>query len=121
MLDQWLVWPLRDRLERCIADGDGDNAQITKKVRAVYREFKTRHIDDQLDDIMRTAHGRGALAGFDVDAPVVWGVDSRHAACPDCDDNALSDPVPAGDAFPTGHTFAPAHPGCRCLLIAAGR
>lgn len=121
VLDQWLVDPLRSRLERCIVDGDGDNSQITKKVRAVYREYKTRHIDEQLDDIMLTAHGRGALAGFDVDTPVVWSVDTRHPGCPDCDDNALSEPVAAGDDFPTGHTFAPAHPGCRCLLVAADR
>jgi hypothetical protein len=25
--------------------------------------------------------------------------------------------VVAGDAFPTGHTHAPAHAGCRCALV----
>ena len=28
-------------------------------------------------------------------------------------------PVEAGDAYPTGHTMAPAHAGCRCLLVPA--
>jgi hypothetical protein len=25
--------------------------------------------------------------------------------------------VGAGEAFPTGHTHAPAHAGCRCALV----
>ena len=86
---------MRDRLERCIAEGAGDNAVVTKKVRAVYREWKTQHIDATLDDIVRTAYGRGVLAGFDPDTSVVWAIDQRYSACPDCDDNALAGSVAA--------------------------
>jgi hypothetical protein len=57
VLDEWLIVPLRERLERCVIDGGGDNAGITKRVRAVYREWKTQHIDEQLDDVIRAAHG----------------------------------------------------------------
>jgi DivIVA domain-containing protein len=121
VLDQWLVLPLRDRLARCIADGEGDNAVVTKKVRAVYREWKTQRIDETLDDVMRCAHGRGVLAGFDPDTPIVWEVDQRFPACPDCEDNALAGAVAAGAQFPTGDSFAPAHQGCCCLLVAADR
>lgn len=120
-LMQWLVLPLRDRLERCIAEGEGDNAVVTKKVRAVYREWKTQRIDETLDDVMRSAHGRGVLAGFDLDTPIVWEVDTRFPACPDCDDNVLAGAVAAGSQFPTGDLFAPSHQGCRCLLVAADR
>ena len=120
-LEQWLVMPLRDRLARCIADGNGDNAVVTKKVRVVYREWKTRHIDDTLDDIVRCAHGRGVLAGFTPDTPILWEVDERAPACPDCEDNMLAGAVAAGAQFPTGDLFAPAHQGCRCLLAAADR
>jgi len=116
-----LVGPLRERLERCIADGDGDNPMITKKVRSVYREVKTQHIDEQLDDVFRAAHGRGVLASFELDMPVVWTPDPSHDACPDCDDNRLEGPVAAGQPFPTGHLCTPAHPGCRCILVAAAR
>ena len=63
MLGEWLVVPLRERLERCVLDGDGDNAGIGKRVRAIYREWKTQHIDEQLDDVIRTAHGRGVARG----------------------------------------------------------
>ncbi len=121
VLTQWLVMSLRDRLARCIADGEGDNAVVTKKVRAVYREWKTQRIDETLDDVMRCAHGRGVLAGFDPDTPIVWEIDQRFSACPDCEDNALAGAVAAGRQFPTGDLFAPAHQGCRCLLVAADR
>jgi len=121
VLDEWLIVPLRERLDRCVADGDGDNAGITKRVRAVYREWKTQHIDEQLDDVIRSAHGRGAFAAFESGTPVVWTADPSHAVCADCDDNTLAGPTPAGEAFPTGQLFPPAHLGCRCLLLRADR
>jgi hypothetical protein len=120
-LTRLLIAPLRDRLERCIAEGDGDNQAITKKVRAAYREWKTQHIDEQLDDVFRAAHGRGVLASVDVDVPLVWTPDPSHDVCPDCDDNRLAGAIAAGQSFPTGHVCTPAHPGCRCLLVPAGR
>jgi DivIVA domain-containing protein len=120
-LTRSMVAPLRDRLERCISDGAGDNAAITKKVRAVYREWKTQHIDEQLDDVFRAAHGRGVLAAVELGSELVWTPDPGHEVCPDCDDNRLAGVVPAGQAYPTGHVCAPAHPGCRCLLLPAAR
>jgi hypothetical protein len=120
-LTRLLVSPLRDRLDRCIAEGDGDNQAITKRVRAVYREWKTQHIDEQLDDVFRSAHGRGVLAAVDVGAPLEWTPDPNHDVCPDCDDNRLAGAVPAGQAYPTGHVCTPAHPGCRCILVPAAR
>ena len=121
VLAEWLVEPLRERLARCVSDGDGDRADISKCVRAVYREWKTQHIDEQLDDIVRMAHGRGVLAAIEPGTPVVWTCDDSRQGCADCDDNSLAGAIAAGDAFPTGHTFAPAHIGCRCLLLPADR
>ena len=118
-LDEWLIGPLRERLARCVSDGHGDNTVITKKVRSAYREWKTQHIDEQLDDVMRTAHGCGVLEASEPGTGLRWATDPRHGSCPDCDDNALEPVVAAGDPFPTGHTFAPAHPGCRCMLLPA--
>ena len=120
-LGQWLVQPLRDRLERCVSEGDGDNAAITKKVRAVYRECKTRHIDEQLDDVIRVAHGSGLLGALELDEPVEWTPDPSHDVCADCDDNRLAGAVAAGQPFPTGQVSTPAHPGCRCMLVPVPR
>jgi hypothetical protein len=112
-----LVIPLRGRLERAIADGDGDNDDITKRVRAVYREWKTQHIDDQLDDVFRSAYSGGLHAAGATGTRLVWTNDPRVAPCPDCEDNALAGPVVVGDDYPTGHPSAPAHPGCTCLTL----
>jgi hypothetical protein len=121
VLVEWLVAPLRERLERCVAEGEGDNAGISKRIRAVYREWKTQHIDEHLDDIVRTAHGAGAFAAVEPGHAVTWVCDPAHRGCADCDDNALGGAVAAGTAFPTGHAYAPAHIGCRCLLLPDGR
>jgi hypothetical protein len=121
VLDEWLMVPLRERLDRCVNDGDGDNAAITKRVRAVYREWKTQHIDEQLDDVIRASYGHGAFTALDPGATVEWTADPSQTACADCDDNTLAGVVVAGDGFPTGHRFPPAHPGCRCLLLPAER
>ena len=116
-----LVDPLRERLARAIADGDGDNDAITKRVRAVYREWKTQHIDDQLDDAFRFAHGGGIATGVKPGTELVWTIDPSEPTCPDCEDNSLAGPVAAGEPFPTGHVSAPAHPGCRCLTVPTGQ
>ena len=112
-----LVVPLRSRLERAIADGGGDNEDVTKRVRAVYREWKTQHIDDQLDDAFRFAHGGGLAAGVKPGTMMSWVIDPSQPTCPDCEDNSLAGDIAAGDAFPTGHVAAPAHAGCRCLTV----
>jgi hypothetical protein len=116
-----LVAPLRDRLERAVADGAGDNDDITRRVRSVYREWKTQRIDDQLDDLFRLAHGTGILAAVTPGTPMCWRVDPDGPACPDAEDNALAGAVAAGQPYPTGHVVAPAHAGCRCVLSPADR
>lgn len=116
-----LVAPLRARLERAISDGGGDNEDVTKRVRAVYREWKTQHIDDQLDDAFRFAHGGGLAAGVKPGTMLTWIIDPSESTCADCEDNSLAGEVAAGDAYPTGHVAAPAHAGCRCLTVPSGQ
>jgi hypothetical protein len=112
---------LRERLQRCVEDGDGDNDAVTKRARAVYREWKTQRIDEQLDDVFRVAYGRGACDAIEPGTPVTWIVDPAGPACPDAEDNSLAGTVTLGEGFPTGHTCAPAHAGCRCLLALVDR
>ena len=115
-----LIDPLRDRLARAVGDVDGDNAELANHVRGIYREWKTQRIDEQLDDVVRMAFGHGALAAAEPGAPVRWIVDPNGPACPDAEDNALAGVVRAGDPFPTDHRCAPAHSGCRCMVVPAG-
>ncbi|MET0145408.1 MAG: DivIVA domain-containing protein [Ilumatobacteraceae bacterium] len=111
-----LVAPLRERLARAVADGDGDNEVVAKRARGVYREWKTQRIDEQLDDVFRTAYCHGALAAAPTGSHVAWIVDPDGPPSPDCEDNALAGAVVIGDAFPSGHVTPPMDPGCRCLL-----
>ncbi len=89
-----LVQPLRDRLAAGIDAVDGDNEDLTKKARAIYREWKTKRIDDELDDLLRHAYGRGAFAAIAEGQPVRWVFDPAVGACSDCEDNSLQGAVP---------------------------
>lgn len=116
-----LIDPLRERLDREIANAAGVNSDIADAVRGLYREWKNHRIDAAIDDAIRQAFGSGALASVPAGTKLVWAVDPDGPASPDCDDNALAGPVAAGDPFPTDHLCAPAHPGCRCMLLRAPR
>jgi DivIVA domain-containing protein len=116
-----LVVPLRERLARCVDEGEGDNDAVTKRARAVYREWKTQRIDEQLDDVFRLAYGRGQCDAIEPGTAVSWIVDPDGPACPDAEDNSLAGVVELGQPFPTNHTCAPAHAGCRCLIAPVDR
>ncbi len=112
-----LVSPLRERLERAVEQAGGDNGELASSVKAIYREWKTQRIDEHLDDVVLMAFGHGALVALTPGTPVCWAVDPNGPPCPDADDNALAGAVPAGQPFPTDHLCAPAHEGCRCMLV----
>ena len=112
-----VVVPLRERLSRSISQASGDNAELTSLVRLVYREWKNTHVDTQVDNIAQTSFGRGAFAALTPGEKICWKVDPNGPACADAEDNSLAGFVGAGEAFPTGHTLAPAHAGCRCALV----
>ena len=111
-----IVEPLRERLSRSISQS-ADNAELTKLVRSLFREWKSQYVDEQIDDLAYAAYGRGALAALTPGSKVCWKYDPAGPACPDAEDNSLAGAIDAGDAFPTGHTHAPAHSGCRCVIV----
>lgn len=111
-----IIEPLRERLSRSISQSD-DNTELSKLVRTLYREWKSQLVDEQIDDLAYAAYGRGALAGLTTGTKVCWKYDPAGPACPDAEDNSLAGAVDAGDAFPTGHSHAPAHSGCRCVIV----
>jgi hypothetical protein len=113
-----LVTPLRERLSRSIADASGSNAELASLVRMVYREWKNQFVDEHVDDVVLNAYGRGAFAVLNEKSGYCWMVDPDGPPCSDAEDNSLAGAVQGGAEFPTGHTYAPAHPGCRCALVA---
>lgn len=50
---------------------------------------------------------------------VMWLTAGDASVCPVCEDNEAAGAVAINDGFPSGDTYPPAHPGCRCNIAAA--
>jgi cell division septum initiation protein DivIVA len=120
-ISEGIVAVLRERLGAAVNAAAGDNDEISAKVRAVYREVKTKVIDDRVGDALWQARSAASVAAAPKGTLLRWVVAPGATACPDCEDNSLAAPVTAGEPFPTGHVNGPAHPGCRCRLEPDGR
>lgn len=115
-----IVAPLRRRLEGAGPSvEEGDESALVELVGAAFREWKGSRTERLAGDQTVFAFARAALAAVPKGTELRWVVADDVAECPDCDDNALAGPVPAREAFPTGHLHPPAHAGCRCLLVPA--
>ena len=120
-LAELLVTPLRERLLSSLDDVPVDDperaTEMTSRVGARYREWRSQELESQVGDLLAMAYARGAYDAAPEGALLRW-VPAAATRCPDCDDNAL-EPTPRGAPFPTGQPFPPAHPGCRCLVVVA--
>jgi hypothetical protein len=119
-----LVGGLRERalasLDAVVREGPYDGAAEWQRVIAVaigarYREFRSQDLDRALGDLLSAAFARGVFDAAPDGVLLRW-VPAEVEHCPDCDDNAL-EPTVKGRPFPTGQLCAPAHPGCRCLVV----
>jgi DivIVA domain-containing protein len=119
MMSAQLVQPLRDRLEKAMNQNSDDRTTLAKSLRGVYRQWKSQHIDEQIDDIAHLSYSRGMYVGMKSGTSVCWMVDPNGPECPDAEDNSLAGCVALGDEFPTSHVHPLAHAGCRCLLAPA--
>jgi DivIVA protein len=121
-LAQTVVDPLRERIARCIEGADaGELDELTSRLRALYREWKSRRIADAVHHFTAAAYAHGAYAAVPDGTSLCWLVDRSGAPCPDADDNALAGAVRKGEPFPTGDHCPPAHLGCRCLVVPEDR
>jgi DivIVA domain-containing protein len=117
-----LLAPLRRKLDNALADAASigeDEAGVTSRVSAAYRDWKTARLERLSADHAGSAYAAGAFGTWAPGTPLKWIVRDVDGECPDCDDNALAGPTPRGEAFPTGQVRPPAHAGCRCLLAPA--
>jgi DivIVA domain-containing protein len=120
-LSESVVGPLRRRL----ADGDGlDDAEesvVAEYVGSAFREWKGERIVRLAGDHVVAAFSLGTISVIEGEksAQLEWVAVSGtgDAPCPDCEDNGLNGSQRPGEAFPTGHAYPPAHPGCRCLIV----
>jgi hypothetical protein len=116
-----LLDPLRQLLARGVDSAAGDEDDLLDRVRTAYREVKTQRVDTAARVVTLAAFNLGIVTAQPEGALLRWMVDPVAGCSPDCDDNALSDAVPAGEAFPTGAKYPPNHPGCRGLLVPVDR
>jgi hypothetical protein len=116
-----IVVALRERLTRNIEEGAaaGDDVNgVIDRVGTTYRECKLQRIEPVARHAVATVFARNAYASAPDGARLRWVVDDDGGPCPDCDDDALAGPTEKGTAFPTGQLHPPAHPGCRCVVVA---
>ena len=119
-IDDVLVRPLRDRIQRCVEQSDGDREEMSKLIRSVYREWKMQRVEQHVGDIARLAYSRGAYLVLNQGTSVCWIVDPNGPPCADAEDNSLAGATALGTDFPTGHAHPIAHTGCRCLVTLTG-
>lgn len=111
---------VRSSVERAfelIAEDD-DGTQVTSRIRACYREWRTPQLQATVSPFVLQAFGRGAFDVLPADATLRWVVDPSSPSCPDAEQNSAAGPTGKGTPFPSGHVHPPAYPTCRCLLVA---
>ena len=101
-----------------VASGSNADDALGEVVGVAYRDWKGGRIDALAAEVVLRAYAAGSVAGAEVTGLRLRWVLESPQPCPDCDDNALSEPLAPGDAFPTGQPQPPLHSGCRCVLVA---
>jgi cell division septum initiation protein DivIVA len=119
-LAEEVVTALRRRLEERVGGQGGlDHSGAVEAVGATYREWRGPRIERAAMDHVVGAFSSGVVTATPEGTSLRWVSRDEDGECADCDDNALAGAVPAGEAFPTGQAYPPAHSGCRCLLAPA--
>ncbi len=110
--------PVRRRLADIAEQFDGEQ-ELSDAVRALYREARSRRLNDAASAASVAVDGLVKIDRAhkdEADLTVRWVVGSDGSCGADCADNALAGEVVAGEKFPTGDQFPPAHPMCTCRL-----
>ena len=119
-IDETTIRPLRERIQRCVEQSNGNKDEMAQLVRNVYREMKLQRVEQQVADISHMAFSRGAYLSLAAGTKVCWMVDPNGPSCADAEDNSLAGATEIGSEFPTGHVHPMAHAGCRCLIAPIG-
>jgi DivIVA domain-containing protein len=102
-------------LRRQMEEGTGEPVD---RVGAAFREWRGERVERLAGDYATQAFSAGVAAAGG-EGKMRWIVTST-GGCSDCEDNALAGAVSGIEVFPTGHSYPPAHSGCRCLVAPVG-
>jgi len=119
-IDETIVRPLRERIQRGVEQSNGDRDEMASLLRSVFREWKMQRVEQFVADIAVLAYSRGAYLTLEQGTKMCWMVDPNGPSCADAEDNSLAGATALGDNYPTGHQHPTAHAGCRCLLAPIG-
>ena len=119
-IDETIVRPLRERIQRGVEQSNGGRDEMASLLRSVFREWKMQRVEQFVADIAVLAYSRGAYLTLDQGTKMCWMVDPNGPSCADAEDNSLAGSTALGDNYPTGHQHPTAHAGCRCLLAPIG-
>jgi DivIVA domain-containing protein len=100
---------------------EADSAALTELINACYREWRTERAASGVSHALAEAYSRGLFDAVPSGTDMRWVHDNGSLPCPECDNNVLGGPVVKGTPFATSHLRAPAHQGCRCLVVPAPR
>ena len=112
-----IVYPLRERIQKCVESSSGSTSEMSSLIRGAYREWKMKQVDKIVGDISRLAYSRGAYLVLETGVKVCWMVDPNGPPCADAEDNSLAGEVNCGEKFPTGDEHPVIHAGCKCLVV----
>ncbi len=114
--------PMHNRLEN-LASSALSEEELSDAIRALYREIRSRNLNDAalaaavaVEGLVQIAKARTQKNSDGNEPKLRWVLDPNGACGAECADNALATNVVAGEEFPTGDRFPPAHPRCTCSL-----
>ena len=109
--------PLRERIERSFVASDGNLDDVADRVKALYREWKNQKLPEAAPHFVAAAYARGLYDALPAGRRSSWVVDPAQRPVPGLRRQRPRRRLAKGEEFPTGNRCAPAHPGCRCLVL----
>lgn len=113
----------RDELRRIITNAFEKDTPLEDIIEAIEDAGSFSSVRAQM--IARTEVSRAQAGGtYDVwkktgvVKTVIWQHSNLPNVCADCLDNAAAGEIDFGKSFPSGDIYPPAHPNCRCVVVA---
>ncbi len=110
---------VRQAIADAIANGSSA-AELSRSIQSLYDFSADRATTIARTEIIR-ANNQGHLAAFRESGVVrlkEWSTAEDEEVCPVCEANEDEGPIALGEDFESGDDAAPAHPECRCTIVA---
>lgn len=113
-----LAGNIGDWLRRQLVSCSDSAEDIESQLRKIYQKWKSSVANCVSGDAVTLAFSLGLQSDLKEGSRVRWCTPTNGCCSTGCHDNGLAGAQMFGEAFPTGHTFAPIGPNCRSLVVA---